>query len=141
MKRLNKGFTLIELLVVIAIIGILATIVLAALGDARRRGVDASLKGEFSSLRAQVEIFSNGAGYAGVFGADDADCDSPDTGITSIFTDVLSHTADCQASSAATGWAAQGQLTDDTSIYFCVDSTGTAKETTGASDISDQVCD
>ena len=56
MKR-NKGFTLIELLVVIAIIGILSSVVLASLSNARDKGKDASVKSQMASLKAQGELF------------------------------------------------------------------------------------
>ncbi len=52
----NKGFTLIELLVVIAIIGILASVVLASLNSARKKGADAAVKANLSNMRAQAEI-------------------------------------------------------------------------------------
>jgi prepilin-type N-terminal cleavage/methylation domain-containing protein len=52
----TKGFTLIELLVVISIIGLISTIILAALSSARSKGANVSVKNSLASMRAQASL-------------------------------------------------------------------------------------
>lgn len=55
--KYNKGFTLIELLMVIAIIGLLSTIILTSLSDARNRGSDAAVKSNLNSIRSAADLY------------------------------------------------------------------------------------
>lgn len=52
----KRGFTLIELLVVIAIIGILASIVLASLDSARKKGRDARRIADVKEIQLALEL-------------------------------------------------------------------------------------
>lgn len=53
----NKGFTLIELLVVIAIIGLLSSIVLASLNNARRKSRDARRIADIKQIQVGLELY------------------------------------------------------------------------------------
>ncbi|MDB5255141.1 MAG: prepilin peptidase dependent protein type pilus assembly protein PilA [Candidatus Nomurabacteria bacterium] len=150
-KTLNKGFTLIELLVVIAIIGILASVILASLNTARAKGADAASKADLSNARAQAEIYYDNQvpnGYANV-------CTTAISanGIVAMITDAASKSGTTVGSTGAAGsptttvchdsaigWAAAVPLKSVASTYFCVDSTGAAKQTTTALPASAVVC-
>lgn len=60
-KQFIKGFTLIELLVVISIIGMLSSIVLASLKNARDKASDAKIKTQLRSLRPAAELYRDSA--------------------------------------------------------------------------------
>lgn len=52
----RKGFTLIELLVVIAIIGILSSIAIVYLSDARKKANDSKVKSNVTTASTQLEL-------------------------------------------------------------------------------------
>ena len=56
-NKTKRSFTLIELLVVIAIIGLLSSVVLVALNEARIRARDAKRLMEISQIRTALELY------------------------------------------------------------------------------------
>ena len=157
-NNFNKGFTLIELLVVIAIIGVLSSIVLSSLNEARARGADTSIKNNLSNARAQAELYSetNGVnGYSGVCSINNSPggvksirtfvvAAGAAFGYTAVNADFLdgsksgnTTTVTCHASIDA--WAAEAPL--KTGGMWCVDSTGASKYVAGSSlPASDRTC-
>ena len=59
MKNQKKGFTLIELLVVIAIIGLLATLSVVALNNARERARDSRRVSDVKQMQTALELYFN----------------------------------------------------------------------------------
>lgn len=136
----KKGFTLIELLVVIAIIGILAGIVLASLGSARSGANDAKTKEQLSSLRTAMETYY---GSNGGYGTAGTSCSTVGSAFANSLVSPLVTTSNypsgttlaCQ--NTANAWAVSATLST-AGQFWCVDSTGTSKQTAAA--VSSTVC-
>lgn len=53
----KKGFTLIEMLIVVAIVGLLASVVVLGIGNARERARDAKRAGDIRQIQNAAEAF------------------------------------------------------------------------------------
>jgi prepilin-type N-terminal cleavage/methylation domain-containing protein len=156
MKNSQKGFTLIELLVVIAIIGILSSVVLAALTTARTKGKDASVQTQLSNMRSQAELYfsSNSSNYGGylaktqcstatstnIFGS--ANTGSLKNLLAGVLGNVAASDTACavgnitESAGNGSSWAVAAKSLSDTSKIICVDSSGVSKTAAGSSSLA-----
>lgn len=64
MRNSKSGFTLIELLVVVAIIGLLASVIVVATGNARLKARDSKRLSDMQQVKSGLDIYySNASGY------------------------------------------------------------------------------
>jgi len=140
MNKKQKGFTLIELLVVIAIIGILAALVLVALGNARNKANDARIKSNIGQLRTLGEVHYDASNASYV--AFDT-CVSAATGCAGGITASVSALVSDVTAAGSSGVTATLNGTDssfcvsaplksDSATKVCADSSGAFKESTAA---------
>ena len=122
----NKGFTLIEMLVVIGIIGILAAVVLTALGPSRNKAKDTRILSAVNQVRSLAEVNFNPSAnvYADISG---------NATFTQLSTDVTANSSALVYNIDASGqsYTAFASLASDTTQGYCVDSTGFGGVITG----------
>lgn len=58
-SRTARGFTLVEILVTVAIIGLLSTLAVVALGDARTRSRDSKRVSDVRGIMTALELYNN----------------------------------------------------------------------------------
>jgi len=133
MKRTPRAFTLIELLVVIAIIGILSSVVLAAVNYARTKGRDAAVKANIEAVFTQAAIYTDtNNGYGDTAGVSDCTVGLySDPTVTSALSSISAVNGaaapNCYAGvttyAVAVTRPTDARYTPD-SVYWCADSTG-----------------
>ena len=119
-KHKNSGFTLIELLVVIAIIGVLASIVLASLNNARRKSRDARRVTDLKEIGLALQLYVDGVGAGeyplGLGGA--TDCADHQYGLDALVTGGYIPTIPHDPSSGTTCYRyASGELNSLRTAY------------------------
>jgi len=108
-KKNNKGFTLIELLVVIAIIGLLATLSVVALNNARQKSRDAKRVSDIKQIQTALELyFADNNSYPYAAAAVDMG-----TGSGLILCDTTTAGVGFQASTTGCTTTYMGQVPDD----------------------------
>jgi len=100
-RNSKSGFTLIELLVVIAIIGVLASVVLASLNNARRKARDARRVTDLKQLQLALTRYYDGIG-AQQYPLADTDCAADAYGLAALVTGGYIPTVPHDPSNAAT---------------------------------------
>lgn len=159
-KYSRKGFTILELLITIAIIGLLSAVIMASVTVARRRGTDSAITSIMVSMRTQAALYYSAAGnYASVAVApatSAGQCTIANTmfvagampNLRSLLVDLAQKNGAilgimtpggknivCSTTNApATVWAIVASTSDST-VDWCVDSSGASRAVSGSGEI------
>ena len=124
MQKINKkGFTLIELLVVIAIIGLLSTLAIVSLNNARQKARDARRVSDIKQVQTALELYYNDAGGYPLTGtADSGDSISYNsvTYMKSVPTAPKPADGSCTSTTNAYVYAAVGSSYTSYTFQYCL---------------------
>jgi len=135
--KLTSGLTLIELLIVIAIIGVLATVVLRSVNDARGGSADARVQSELDSISKQSLIsFTSKNDFDAVCGSNGATQDLVIARLLASVGVISGEEPICN--STAQEFAVSAPL--ENGQFWCVDGDGVKKEIPNALTAVETTC-
>lgn len=134
----NSGFTLVELLVVLAIIGVLASISIVSMNNAREKANDAETIAQLSMARTSAQIFyEEHSSYNGEAGNVARKCDEKDSMFIDYTSGMFQFTTssnypgdtDLRCSSNSQAYELSASLSNS-GEFWCVNSQGLSKKIT-----------